>query len=418
MKFTESPARHRASTAAVLEFAWDSGIFRADHVMAACGLTRSTTLSALDALIEIGLVRELSSVGDQGSYRLGRPARHFELRGDAGIGVGIDAGNKYFTTVAADLAGSVLARERITVPGHYDDAGVIREEACPEERQQAALHAIDQVLAKAQRAREDVVAVGIGIPAPVDGRGRSPSHETGFWQHMNSGLHDVLAETFPAVRVENDGALAAVAEGALGEARGCENFVSLLVGLRLGSGVFLEGRLVRGAHGGVGELEALRYMDGIGGTWGLGDLAEKWVRAAIDEGRVPADHPWAHLSPGGVSAEELLAHARLSDPVSRPMLEDLGVKLGQICGVISRFYDPERIVLCGAMAGALGEVIQVARKNIAERVELPPPEIVASELGAGVVSLGAVSAAREVAGEIILPLFAERQRFLDGEALS
>ena len=46
MNLTDGQLRHRLSTSAVLEFAWDAGAFRADHVMAALGLTRSTALAA------------------------------------------------------------------------------------------------------------------------------------------------------------------------------------------------------------------------------------------------------------------------------------------------------------------------------------------------------------------------------------
>lgn len=90
-------------------------------------------------------------------------------------------------------------------------------------------------------------------------------------------------------------------------------------------------------------------------------------------------------------------------------MEELGAKLSLICGVVARFYDPEKIVVCGAMAGALAEVIEIAQERIVGYAELPAPEIVASTLGGDVVSLGAVSAAREAAREIVLPLFAERQ---------
>lgn len=410
MEFADSPARHRASTAAVLEFAWDAGVFRADHVMAALGLTRSTALSALGALIDVGLIRELSSAGAEDGYRMGRPARRFELNGDAGVVVGIDAGNRRFTAIAADLSGQVLAEAHLDVRGFHDVDQRPFPDGDSAERCAAAFDVIDAVLAAAGHERADVVGVGVGIPAPVDGDGGSPPHDSGFWQYMNAGLQAALAVEFPGVRVENDAALAALAEGSLGEARGCDDFVAMLVGRRLGSGVFLGGRLVRGAHGGVGELEALRYVADVGGTWGLGELAERWVRGALEAGAVPEGHPWLRSSP---TAEALLAHADLSDPVTRPLLEELGLKLGRICMVVSRFYDPVLIVLCGAVAGALGDVIEIARAYIRRQSELPPPALVASGFGGDVVSLGAVSAARETAREIVLPLLTERRAATD-----
>lgn len=414
MNVTDGQLRHRASTSAVLDFAWDAGAFRADHVIAALGLTRSTALAALDTLIELGLISELPSAGPDEGYRLGRPARRFELRADAGVVIGIDAGDRRFTATATDLAGQILAREQIEMRSFFAaamaDPGVLDSP----DRPTAAFRAIDAVLAAAGRTRADVVGVGVGIPAPVDPDGRSPEHPSGFWQHMNSGLQDALAVEFPAVRVENDAALAAVAEGSLGEARGHDDFMAILVGRRLGSGVFLDGRLVRGAHGGVGELEGFTYVSGIGNTFGIGLRIENWLREAHERGEVPAGHPWAGLSGPGVTAEAALAAASLDDPVSRPLLEELGSKLGRICNVVSRFYDPGLIVLCGALAGALGDVIEIARRQVRSESELPPPEIVASRFGGDVVSLGAVSAAREAAQTVALSLFSERHRERSG----
>lgn len=408
MNLTDGQLRHRVSTAAVLEFAWDAGVFRADHVMAALGLTRSTALAALGTLIELGLISELPSAGPEEGQRLGRPARRFELRADAGILVGIDAGERHFTAIAADLAGRVLARQRFDVRGFADDARTHFVDLDPRERQAAAFRAIDAVLEAAGRTRAEVIGVGVGIPAPVDADGGSPAHPSGFWQHMNSGLQQVLAEDFPAVRVENDAALAAVCEGTLGEARGYDDFIAILVGRRLGSGVFLDGRLVRGAHGGVGELAGFGYVSGIGNAYGIGVRAERWLREALDAGRIPSDHPWAQLDEAGLTAAAALAVADLDDPVSRPMLEELGGKLGRICNVVARFYDPGAIVICGAMAGALGDAIAIARTHVEAESELPPPAIVASRFGADVVALGAASAAREAAQLIALSLFTER----------
>ncbi|MBK7822267.1 MAG: ROK family protein [Tessaracoccus sp.] len=410
----EHHTRHRASTADVLGFAWNTDVFRADHVMAALGLTRSTALSALDALIDIGLVTELPNSATERN-RMGRPARRFELNGDAGVVIGIDAGNRRFTAIAADLTGRVLAEEHLDIRGYLNADDLPYPDADPEERLAAALRVIDAVLAATRRTRTDVVGVGVGIPAPVDGDGESPPHESGFWQYMNAGLRRLLAEEFPAVRVENDAALAAIAESSLGEARGCDDFVAVLGGRRLGSGVFMEGRLVRGARGAVGELGGLTYITDVGGSWGLGYLAEKWVRDALEGGLIPADHPWAMLPTGeGLTAEVLLAHASLSDPVTRPLIEDLGLRLGRISRVVGYFYDPERIIVCGAVAPALGEVIEIAQRHVDRESELPPPEMVASQLGGDVVSLGAVSAAREAALEVVLPLLTARRNGAGG----
>ncbi len=405
MGFAEASTRQRASTLAVLDFAWSAGEFRADHAIAASGLTRSTVLTALDSLIEIGLVRELPSSTDEGA-RIGRPARRFELRAEAGVVIGMDAGYFHFTTVAADLAGRVLARDEIDVGEGRDS---------PEFRRELAFTAIDRVLAAADRTAGDVFGLGVGVPAPVNGRGVSPPHPEGFWERMNADLQHALGEVFPAVRVENDAALAAIAEGSGGEGRGYDHFVSVLVGRMLGAAVFLEGQIVRGAHGAVGELDAFSFISGVGSTIGLGHRAEEWARTALAEGRVPSDHPWARLPEDGFTAAGLLAHARPDDPVTGPLLNDLGAILGRVCSVLSRFYDPEVIVICGSMAGSLSQILTIARQYVVREAQMPPPEIVASSLGGDVVSLGGVSTARDAAREIVLPILMERHELHSDE---
>lgn len=399
--YADGYLRHRASTAAVLEFAWDAGAFRADHVISAVGLTRSTALSALDSLIDIGLIQELPNAGAEDGYRMGRPARRFQLRAEAGVVIGVDAGDYRITAIASDLAGQVLAEEHLGVLGFY--AGGQHED-----RQGAVFRVIDAALASAGRSRADVIGVAVGVPAPVDGDGRSPSHTLGFWQQMNAGLQDALGREFPAVRVENDAALAAVAESSLGEARGCDDFVAMMIGRRLGAGVFLGGQLVRGGHGAVGELKAFVYVSGVGGAQGFGLRAERWLERAL-EGRVPDGHPWARLAGAELKAEDVLGAATLDDPVTKPMLDELGETLGRVCGVVARFYDPTRIIVCGAMAGALGDVLELARGWTRAEPGLLPVEIVASGLGGDVVSLGAASAAREAARDVVLPLLTARR---------
>lgn len=400
--YADGYLRHRASTAAVLEFAWDAGAFRADHVISAVGLTRSTALSALDSLIDIGLIQELPNAGAEDGYRMGRPARRFQLRAEAGVVIGVDAGDYRITAIASDLAGQVLAEEHLGVLGFY--AGGQHED-----RQGAVFRVIDAALASAGRSRADVIGVAVGVPAPVDGDGRSPSHTLGFWQQMNAGLQDALGREFPAVRVENDAALAAVAESSLGEARGCDDFVAMMIGRRLGAGVFLGGQLVRGGHGAVGELKAFVYVSGVGGAQGFGLRAERWLERALEEGRVPDGHPWARLAGAELKAEDVLGAATLDDPVTKPMLDELGETLGRVCGVVARFYDPTRIIVCGAMAGALGDVLELARGWTRAEPGLLPVEIVASGLGGDVVSLGAASAAREAARDVVLPLLTARR---------
>ncbi|MFT3944432.1 MAG: ROK family protein [Ancrocorticia sp.] len=393
----------RASTAAVLGFAWDADAFRTDDAMKATGLTRSTTINALDELINLGLIRELSNTRADNSYRFGRPARRFEFRADAGILLGIDAGRSSLTITAADLRGEPIARSQYSLEPL---------DALPQRRRLTLMSGITQVLEELSLTVDDVVAVTVGVPAPVDPLGHSPAHPEGFWESMNPGFQTYLGEVFPIVNVENDASLAARAEALHGSMTDCPNFVSLLAGRRLGSGVMLDGRIVNGAHGGVGELEVFNLVKGLEHQSGLVDLIDRWVREGLASGAIPASHPLAKIPIDELSAELELPHLRLDDRAMRPIVERVGEFLARSCEVFSYLYDPEYVVVCGQIASAITDAIEHAQSLLDVRAYLPPPQLVASTLGNDIVSLGAVASARFAAQTGVLALRSERSELI------
>ncbi|HEX5857113.1 MAG TPA: ROK family protein, partial [Microbacterium sp.] len=284
----------------MLAYAWEFGVFTASETMSAVGLTRSTTIDVLEELVARGLLHELPNARAGGEYQKGRPARRFELRADAAVVVGIDAGRAHITTAVADLRGAELAREHVTLDPEHDS---------PEERRTAVQAAVDDALEVAGRSRADVLAICVGVPAPVDREGKSPPHRDGFWRRMNPEFTDLFGSWAPIVRVENDASLAAVAEGSIGAAVGCRDFVTLLAGERLGAGVVVDGTLLRGAHGGVGEMVAFDHVIGVEGAWGLGYRAAQWAREAVASGDVAPGGALAKLDAADLDGRAVLAAA-------------------------------------------------------------------------------------------------------------
>jgi len=385
----------RVSLDAVLAFAWDVGVFTASEAMTAVGLTRSTTIDVLDELVTLGLLRELPNAREGGEYRKGRPARRFELKGDAAIVVGTDAGRAHITTVVADLRGNELAREHVTLDPEHDSE---------DERRAFAMAAVDGALDAAGRTRQDVLAICVGVPAPVDRDGNSPPHRAGFWRRMNPGFAELFGAWAPIVRVENDASLAAVAEGSVGAAIGCRDYVTLLAGERLGAGVVVDGSLLRGAHGGVGEMVAFDHVVGVEGAWGLGYRAAQWAREAVAAGEVSPESPLSRVDASELDGRTVLLAARGGDPDAQRIVDRVSGMLGIVAGMFGSLFDPRRVVVSGAISDGAAEVVAAARVSLPGELDLPAPELVASELGGDVVCIGAVAAALEVAREGVLDL--------------
>ena len=392
-------ALRRASVDAVLGFAWDAEAFTASDVLDNVGLTRSTAIDVIDELVARGLLTELPNARAAGDYRKGRPARRFTFRPDAGFVVGVDAGQSRLTATVADLRGETRTVCHLLLDPTMDS---------PEIRREAAGRVVDEALAEARISRADVVALCVGVPAPVDRNGVSPPHRDDFWRRMNPDFAGLFGEWAPIVRVENDASLAAVAERAVGAAVGCDDFVTLLAGDRLGAGVWVDGRLLRGAHGGAAETVAFDHVRGVNGAEGLGYRAAELARRALADGTLAASSALRGLDAGEIDGKTVLALAAAGDKDACEIAAQVGETLAIVAGVLGSLFDSRLIVVSGAVAAGAGPVISAAVDALPEELDLPAPEMVASPLGADIVSVGAVRAALEAAraGALDLRVFA------------
>jgi predicted NBD/HSP70 family sugar kinase len=376
------PQPRPSSYDAVLSYAWTTADFTASEVMAATGLTRTTAIDAMEALDAIGLLRELPNARETGDYSRGRPARRFELRYDAAVLVGIDAGNVHVTTTVTDLRSRVLATHRATLVMDQPDSSV---------RRAGILSTVDAALRDAGRTRGEVLAVCVGVPSPVDSEGRSPRHPAGFWERMNPDLMGAFAWA-PLRRVDNDATLAAVAEGAVGVARGRRNYIALLAGARLGAGVVVDGNILRGAHGGVGEMVAFDHVDGVGTADGLGARAARWAADAVAAGAA-AGSAMASIPPEQLDGRAVLELAADGDEHARAIVDRVSHVLARIVSVLGSMFDPQLVVVSGAISAGIADVVMAARRSLPTDLDLPAPELVASQLGTDVVVIGAIAAA-------------------------
>ena len=414
----------RANRQALLQHALGAEAFTAADAMAATGLTRATVLGVCAELEQAGWLEEAPAERG-GAVPRGRPARRFSLRARAGILLAVDAGQHTLAARAADLRGRELAAERLVL----EDAPLVGDDleagAAAAERRLEALRALlDRVSARAG-ARGPVDAAGsegshgtvdavdartaagaadgrgtagaprlltvVGVPAPVDAEGRSPSGDAGYWPAMNPGLVDALDGP---VLVENDANLAALAERAHLALSGADadHLAALLMGERFGAGLVVDGRLLRGADGGAGEM---RFLDAVlgdhRGADGVAALARRWALEALEAGETSA--ALSALPPAELGAKDVFLAARDGDALARAVLERIGDRLARIAMILSSLIAVDTVVVAGAIAEAIDPVLEHAREAL-PRIGTPPlPQLRASSLGRDVVVRGALELA-------------------------
>ncbi len=367
------------NSSALMRFALRAHAFTAATAMEETGLTRATVIGLCSDLVDAGWLEKVADSREAGLTRMGRPAHRYRLREDAGTIAALDAGEHSFTAIVADLRGSVLARHSLTL-----DSAVAGRQS----RVDTARDMLSRTLEKAGRAPGDLVLTVVGIPAPVDGDGRSPSGGSGFWPLMNAGFDAGLSGR---VVVENDANLAALAEQAQ-QTTPSDNTATLLTGERFGTGLIVDGRLLHGSRGGAGETRFLDtiFDDGYASD-GIGALARRWARAAVTESDQPS--VLRDIDTEHIEATDVFYAAAAGDALAHGIISDLGSRLARVSVVLSSLLDVERIVVAGAIARALDPVVERARHVLTTEFPPPVPELAISALGGDVVVRGGIELA-------------------------
>lgn len=389
------PLIRRLNGAAVLDALRAAPSLTASEIMSATGLSRVSAHAVCDDLIEQGLVREVEATPSRAPSGLGRPSRTYAFEARAGFVVGVDLAATAVTVHVSDLRGETVGTASRTLLRSQRPAAALVADA---------RELIDQALAEGAVPPERVLAVVVGVPAPVGRDGRV------LWPNADvPGLDeiDLPAELGAghgwSVLVENDANLGILGERWRGAASGSDNAVMVLSGNGLGAGVVEDGRLVRGFRGAAGELHVLSMVEGVGDAGGSTFLARMMGLQAVAyyllrEDR-PADAPGARIAelaggrPEQITAAHVFQAAREGDEAAVGIVDAVAERIARTVAVVSALLDPEVVVIGGDVAG-LGDdhLLALIRARLHELTRAEP-RLAMSTLGADVVVTGAVRAA-------------------------
>jgi glucokinase len=308
--------------------------------------------------------------------------------------LGIDLGGTKTVLVVGDRQGRVKARTRYATEPSGD----------PERDLERLLAACRGFLVAASLRPEELEAVGVAAPGPIDrehglvlGAPNLPG-----WESV--ALCDALARGLGRpVHFENDADAAALAEWCFGAARGARDAVYLTMSTGVGAGLILGGRLHRGARGNAGEFGHIPIVpDGEPCTCGLRGCLEAYVGGAAWAGRLrkltPATSACLTLagSREALAPEHVLRAAGQGDAFARAELARFNAHLVQGLATLVFTLAPQVIVLGTIVAAAgeacLGPLRQGLRQSVwpvlAREVELRP-----AALGQRLPELAALCAA-------------------------
>jgi predicted NBD/HSP70 family sugar kinase len=342
----------RLNSAATLRALRDGGEGTLSELAGRVGLSRPTTEGVLGELIRRGLVAESAPRPGAG---IGRPARRYRFRAEAGHALGVDIDAHRVRLLVADLTGEVVG-------GHRAPLDV---QAPPGERIAAVRAAVRACLGAVRIPRRSLWAVGAGTPGVIapDGTVTSCTAVPG-WAGVR--LARELGRSFPCpVLVENDANLAAMAERWRGAARAADDVVCVYSALHTGTGALIGGRLHRGRNGGAGEIGMLAEL-------GLRDTAAALAGdASLDR------------------AARVLDAAAGGDAEALALVQALAARMARGVAAMALALDPEMIVVGGPLVRSGGPLVAELRRRV-RPLCLGPVRIEGSQLGDEAVGLGAV----------------------------
>jgi glucokinase len=253
----------------------------------------------------------------------------------------------------------------------------------PEDGPEAVLGRMTALAQEAIAATGPVEVAGLGAPGPLDlegGRSLGMPNLPG-WRDVPL-VSAMEARLGLPVALLNDARAHTLAELALGAGRGCANLVCFVLGTGVGGGVVVDGQLLLGLNGTVGELgHQTIEPDGPPCPCGNRGCLEQY-----------ASGPAIARAAGMATGAEVLEAARDGDRRAVDALERAGTMLGIGIANTVLAVGPDRVVVGGGVARAGELLLEPARRELVRRNRMMPVEriaVVQAELGSLAGPIGA-----------------------------
>ncbi|MEO5873801.1 MAG: ROK family transcriptional regulator [Streptosporangiaceae bacterium] len=341
--------RSAASSGEILRLIREEDLHSRSELARITGLSRPVIGQRVTDLLDADLIVEAPGVSSGG-----RPAARLEFHGAGGTVLVASLGHTHGHLGVCDLAGTLLAREPVSV-----DTGI--------ERMMDAWAAMSPAAVR---------GVGLAMPGPA---------------HADESIIKAVRNRFGApVHLDNDVNVMALGEHRLRHDVDDLLFVKASTGI--GAGVIAGGVLQRGAYGSAGEIGHIPVPDGTlcgCGTVGCVEtVAGGAALLALLRGRA-RDLP------------ELAALSRAGDLEAVAVLREAGRRIGEVVAAAVNVLNPALVVIGGDLSGK--NLIAGVRETVYHRaaaVATRQLRIEPSELGD---DAGLLGCATMILGHVLAP---------------
>ncbi len=312
--------------------------------------------------------------------------------------VGIDLGGTNIKTGIMDSDAKVIAKASRPTDAERGPDAVLRSMA------DAALDLIKD----AGFSKDDIKAIGVGSPGPINFEKGTIVNAPNLKGWSNTPVCKTIEElTGIKTYLENDANAAALGEfwAGAGQSKVVKNLVMLTLGTGIGSGIIIDGKMLRGAHGMGGEgghiiVEAGGRLCGCEQRGCIEAYASASSCGRIAEEKL-GEYPGSSLvgvfeRNGAITSKDVFDAAKAGDIFGLRMAQDTADYLAAACLTFARLFDPQMIVFAGGMIFAGDFLFDMIRESVEKgnwKVAPVQMEIVAAELGNDAGFIGAAATA-------------------------
>lgn len=209
--------------------------------------------------------------------------------------------------------------------------------------------------------KEDIVGIGVGVPAPVteDGIVNGSANLGWTYKEVKRELEELTG--IPSV-IGNDANVAALGEMWKGGGSGEKNMVMITLGTGVGGGVIINGKVITGEHGAGGEVGHICVNYNEPDTCGCGNhgCLEQYASATgivrLAKKKLQAESRETALHRESVSAKDVFDAVKAGDQVAIEIAEEFGQYLASGLVNLAVIADPAVFVIGGGVSKA-GEVL-------------------------------------------------------------
>ena len=209
--------------------------------------------------------------------------------------------------------------------------------------------------------KEDIIGVGVGVPAPVTSEGIVNGSANLGWNYKEvkkemeelTGLH---------AEIGNDANVAALGELWKGGGAGRKNIVMVTLGTGVGGGVIIDGKILTGQNGAGGEIGHLcvNYEEtdkcGCGNCGCLEQYASATGIVRLAKKKLGQELRPTVLKKEDITAKDVFDAVKAGDEIAVEIAVEFGRYLGYALANIAVVTDPDAFVIGGGVSKA-GEIL-------------------------------------------------------------